>query len=56
MTRDFARKYNHRSCRCGIPDVNILAPFDSLFANNQIIGTWDFVANEASVYEDIFTA
>src|SRR6185436_5414237 len=29
-----------------------LQAFDSLNANNQVLGTWDFVANEASVYED----
>ncbi len=36
----------------GFLDANILPAFDSLFANNQILGTWDFVAGEASVYED----
>jgi len=36
----------------GFFDANILPAFDSLFANNQILGTWDFVAGEASVYED----
>lgn len=29
-----------------------LATFDSARNNNQILGTWDFVANEASVNED----
>ncbi len=36
----------------GFYHVNMLAPFDSLRMNNQIIGTWDFVANEVGVYED----
>jgi len=26
--------------------------FDSLFINNQILGTWDFVARDANVYDD----
>ena len=26
--------------------------FDSLFINNQILGTWDFVSREANVYDD----
>ncbi len=29
-----------------------LRPFDSIRQNNQILGTWDFVANEPSVNED----
>jgi serine protease AprX len=29
-----------------------LPTFDSVINNNQILGTWDFVANEASVNED----
>lgn len=29
-----------------------LPPFDSIRLNNQILGTWDFVSNEASVDED----
>ena len=36
----------------GFYHANVLPAFDSLNANNQILGTWDFVANEASVYED----
>ncbi len=36
----------------GFQDANILPAFDSLFANNQILGTWDFVDNQSSVYED----
>jgi serine protease AprX len=36
----------------GFQDANILPAFDSLYANNQVLGTWDFVAGEASVYED----
>ena len=37
----------------GFYKVNELGPFSSLRENNQILGTWDFVMNEASVYEDI---
>lgn len=37
----------------GFFKVNELGPFSSLRNNNQILGTWDFVANEESVYEDI---
>jgi serine protease AprX len=29
-----------------------LPVFDTLFLNGRILGTWDFVMNEASVYED----
>lgn len=36
----------------GFYKVDQLAPFDPLFTNNQLLGSWDFVANEASVYED----
>jgi serine protease AprX len=36
----------------GFENANALPAFDSLFINNQILGTWDFVAGEASVYED----
>ena len=36
----------------GFYHANVLRPFDSLYANNQVLGTWDFVANEPSVYED----
>ena len=32
--------------------VDTLPAFDSLFANNQILGTYDFVAHNTSVYED----
>ncbi|MBK8774073.1 MAG: S8 family peptidase [Chitinophagaceae bacterium] len=31
-----------------------LPTFDSIRLNNQILGTWDFVANEASVNEDYY--
>lgn len=37
----------------GFFKVNELGPFSSIRDNNQILGTWDFVANEESVYEDI---
>jgi len=36
----------------GFFEVNNLPAFDSLWANNQILGTWDFVANDSSVFED----
>ncbi|MBK9526597.1 MAG: S8 family serine peptidase [Bacteroidetes bacterium] len=36
----------------GFYSVDQLSPFDSIRAGGQILGTWDFVANDASVYED----
>ncbi len=36
----------------GFYAVDMLAPFDSMRTNNQIIATWDFVDNNSSVYED----
>jgi len=36
----------------GFYKVNELPAFQSLRENNQILRTWDFVANEESVYED----
>jgi serine protease AprX len=36
----------------GFFDANNMDCFDSLFANNQIIATWDFVDNEANVYDN----
>src|ERR1051325_6230791 len=36
----------------GFANINNLAAFDSLFINNQILGTWDFVSNNANVYDD----
>ncbi len=36
----------------GYHNADVLSCFDSLWANNQILGTWDFVANDSSVYED----
>jgi serine protease AprX len=36
----------------GFKDVNILDVFDSLRSNNRILGTWDFVVGNDSVYED----
>lgn len=36
----------------GFHDVDIHPVFDSLHAYNRILGTWDFVAGDSSVYED----
>ncbi len=36
----------------GFLNYKTLPTFDSVRNNNQILGTWDFVANEASVNED----
>lgn len=36
----------------GFYKVNQLKCFDSLFQNNQILGTWDFVTDDSMVYED----
>lgn len=36
----------------GFYNADSLVIFDTLFDNGRILGTWDFVANEASVYED----
>lgn len=36
----------------GFWSADTMAAFDSLWANNRILGTWDFVQNNASVYED----
>jgi len=36
----------------GFYHADQLPAFDSLNADGRILGTWDFVANEASVYED----
>lgn len=36
----------------GFYHYQTLPTFDSIRINNQILGTWDFVANEASVNED----
>lgn len=36
----------------GFRDVNVHPMFDSLNVNGQILGTWDFVAGDTSVYED----
>jgi len=36
----------------GFKIVDEVPAFDSLFINNQIIGTWDFVTNDTSVFED----
>jgi len=36
----------------GFYKVDALGAFDSLWANNQILGTWDFVDGEAEVFEN----
>lgn len=36
----------------GFRDVDVHTMFDSLRTNGQILGTWDFVAGDTSVYED----
>ena len=36
----------------GLKNTDQLAAFKSLYDNNQILGTWDFVDQEGSVYED----
>lgn len=36
----------------GFQDANIMPCFDSIFANNQVIATWDFVDNETNVYDN----
>ena len=36
----------------GFENTNDLDAFTHLFANNQILGTWDYVDGESSVYED----
>ncbi|TND07986.1 MAG: peptidase S8 and S53 subtilisin kexin sedolisin [Bacteroidetes bacterium] len=36
----------------GFWSVDTVNAFDSLWTNNRILGTWDFVQNNASVYED----
>jgi serine protease AprX len=36
----------------GFMNVDQMSAFDSIFANGQILGTWDFVDNESNVYND----
>ncbi len=36
----------------GFLDADLMTCFDSLRANNQILGTWDFADNETNVYDD----
>jgi len=36
----------------GFFSVDTLPAFDSLWANHQILGTWDFIDNNPSVFED----
>jgi serine protease AprX len=38
----------------GFYNADTLAAFDSLFAGNRVLGTWDFVANEPTVYDDFW--
>lgn len=36
----------------GFLDANIMPSLDSVFSNNQVLATWDFVSNDANVYDD----
>lgn len=36
----------------GFQNVDTLSAFDSLWVNNQILGTWDFVTGDSMVFED----
>lgn len=36
----------------GFKNVNLIQAFDHLRNDQRILGTWDFVANDSSVYED----
>lgn len=36
----------------GFLDANLMMCFDSLFAQNRVAATWDFVDNESDVYDD----
>jgi serine protease AprX len=36
----------------GFYNADNMVVFDSLRANNQILGTWDFVSNDTNVYDD----
>jgi serine protease AprX len=36
----------------GFLDAPLMTCFDSLFADNRIVSTWDFVDNESDVYDD----
>ena len=38
----------------GFQNADVMPCFDSLFANNQILGTWDFVARDTNVYDDYY--
>lgn len=38
----------------GFLNVNQLSCFDSLFADERVLGTYDFVKNDSSVYEDYY--
>ncbi|HKR03610.1 MAG TPA: S8 family serine peptidase [Bacteroidia bacterium] len=36
----------------GFSNANNMVVFDSLYANNQVLGTYDFVSDEVNVYDD----
>ena len=36
----------------GFYNANNMVVFDSLYANNQVLGTYDFVSDELNVYDD----
>jgi subtilisin family serine protease len=36
----------------GFYNANQIAGFDSLFQNNQVLGSWDFVAQDSNVFDD----
>ena len=36
----------------GFPNVDVYPAFDSLRADGRIVGTWDFVSRDNSIYED----
>ncbi len=38
----------------GFNSADVMPCFDSLRANNQILGTWDFVHQETNVYDDYY--
>ncbi|MEP7263950.1 MAG: S8 family serine peptidase [Bacteroidota bacterium] len=36
----------------GFQDANLMSCFDSLFMQNRLISTWDFVSNDVNVFDD----
>lgn len=36
----------------GFINADVMPVFDSIYANNQVLATWDFVDNEQDVYDD----